>query len=226
MLWIAAALLMAGLVLGPTFWVRHVMNRHAGDRVDFPGTGGEFARHLLDHHGLNDVTVEVTPHGDHYDAKAKAVRLSQKLHDGRSVTAVSVAAHEVGHALQDAEGYRPLKWCHRLVMTANLTDRIGTVIIMALSALGGAALSPRFFLFGVVAIVLIGLIRVAAHLVTLPVEFDASFGRAMPIMIQGKYLPDDDVPAVRKVLKAAAYTYVAASLLEVLNILRILRVLR
>ena len=226
MLWIIAALLMAGLVLGPTFWVRHVMNRHAGERVDFPGTGSEFARHLLDYHGLNDVTVEVTPHGDHYDAKAKAVRLSQKLHDGRSVTAVSVAAHEVGHALQDADGYRPLKWCHRLVMTANLTDRIGTVIIMALSTLGGAAVSPRFFLFGVLAIVLIGLIRVAAHLVTLPVEFDASFGRAMPIMIQGKYLPDEDVPAVRKVLKAAAYTYVAASLLEVLNILRILRVLR
>lgn len=226
MLWIIVALMMAGLVLGPTFWVRHVMNRHAGDREDFPGTGGEFARHLLDYHGLNDVTVEVTPHDDHYDAKDKAVRLSQKLHDGRSVTAVSVAAHEVGHALQDADGYRPLKWCHRLVMTANMTDRIGTVIIMALSTLGGAAVSPRFFLFGILAIVLIGLIRVAAHLVTLPVEFDASFGRAMPIMIQGKYLPDEDVPAVRKVLKAAAYTYVAASLLEVLNVLRILRILR
>ena len=168
----------------------------------------------------------MTPHGDHYDAEAKAVRLSRNLHDGRSVTAVSVAAHEVGHALQDASGYRPLKWCQRLIMTANVTDRIGTVIVMALSTLGAAVLSPRFFLFGVLAIVLIGLIRVAAHLVTLPVEFDASFARALPIMVQGKYLPDEDVPAVRSVLKAAAYTYVAASHIQVLNILRILRVLR
>lgn len=223
---IAALILLMGLAFGPTFWVRRIMSRHGADRSDFPGTGGEFARHLLDYHGLDDVKVETTEHGDHYDASAKTVRLTPALHDGRSVTAVAVAAHEVGHALQDRDGYRPLKWCHRLVMTANLTDRIGSLIIVALSTIGGAALSPRFFLFGLVAIVLIGLIRVAAHAVMLPVEFDASFRRALPIMERGEYLPDEDLPAVRSVLKAAAYTYVAASLFQVLNLLRILRVLR
>ncbi|MCP4317190.1 MAG: zinc metallopeptidase [Hyphomicrobiales bacterium] len=226
MLWIAALLLLMGLAFGPTLWVRHVMGKHAADRIDYPGTGGEFARHLLDHHGLDHVSVEVTPEGDHYDAGAKAVRLSQKLHDGKSVTAVAVAAHEVGHALQDRDGFAPLKWSQRLVTTANLTDRVGSVLIVGLSAIGGAALSPRFFLFGILAIVLIGLIRVAAYLVMLPVELDASFRRAYPIMVQGGYLPQEDLPAVHSVLKAAAYTYVAASLFQVLNLLRILRVFR
>lgn len=217
---------MMGLAFGPTLWVRRVMGKHASDRHDFPGTGGEFARHLLDYHGLNDVSVETTTHGDHYDAGAKTVRLSEALHNGKSVTAVAVAAHEVGHALQDRDGYRPLKWCHRLVTTANLTDRIGMLLVVALSAIGSAALSPRVLLFGLAAIVLIGLVRVAAYLIMLPVEFDASFRRAFPIMVQGDYLPEEDLPAVRSVLKAAAYTYVAASLFQVLNLLRILRVLR
>ena len=226
MLWIAALVLLMGLALGPTFWVRHVMRTHAADRPDYPGTGGEFARHLLDHHGLEHVPVEITAEGDHYDPKDKAVRLSQELYEGRSVTAVAVAAHEVGHALQDRDAYRPLKWCHRLVSAAALTDRVGTIVIFGLSALGGAALSPRFFLFGVAAVVLIGLVRVAAHLVMLPVEFDASFRRAMPIIDQGRYLPAEDMTAAHAVLKAAAYTYVAASLFQVLNLFRILRAFR
>ena len=226
MLWILALLLLMGRAFGPTLWVRRVMQAHGDDGSDYPGTGGEFARHLLDEHGLHDVSVEVTAQGDHYDAGAKAVRLSQERHDGRSLTAVAVAAHEVGHALQDRDGYAPLKWCHRLVATANLTDRIGSVLILGLSALGGAAMSPRFFLFGILAVVGIGLIHVAAYLVMLPVEMDASFRRAFPIIDQGGYLPKEDLPSVRSVLKAAAYTYVAASLFQVLNLLRILRAFR
>ena len=226
MLWILALLLLMGLAFGPTLWVRRVMQAHGDDRSDYPGTGGEFARHLLDEHGLHEVSVEVTAQGDHYDAGAKAVRLSQERFDGRSLTAVAVAAHEVGHALQDRDGYAPLKWCHRLVATANLTDRIGSVLILGLSALGGAAMSPRFFLFGILAVVGIGLIRVAAYLVMLPVEMDASFRRAYPIIDQGGYLPKEDLPSVRSVLKAAAYTYVAATLFQVLNLLRILRAFR
>ena len=226
MLWIAALLLLMGLAFGPILWVRRVMQAHGDDRPDYPGTGGEFARHLLDEHGLEGVSVEVTAQGDHYDAAAKAVRLTQAHHDGRSLTAVAVAAHEVGHALQDCDGYGPLKWCHRLVMTANLTDRIGSVLILGLSAVGSAAMSPRFLLFGILAVVGIGLIRVAAYLAMLPVEMDASFRRAFPIIDQGRYLPQEDLPSVRSVLKAAAYTYVAASLFQVLNLLRILRVFR
>ncbi|WP_136657206.1 zinc metallopeptidase [Nitratireductor sp. XY-223] len=226
MLWIAAFIVMMGLAFGPTVWVRRVMQSHAADREDYPGTGGEFARHLLDHHGLDSVKVEISKQGDHYDPKAKAVRLSPQLHDGRSVTAVAVAAHEVGHALQDHEGYKPLAWCQRLITTANVTDRIGSLLIMVLSGIGAAALSPRVLLFGILAVLLIGLVRVAAHIVMLPVEHDASFRRALPIVENGRYLPEEDLPAVRSVLKAAAYTYVAASLMQVLNLFRILRAFR
>ncbi len=226
MIWILPLILLMGLAFGPTLWVRHVMRRHAAERHDYPGTGGEFARHLLDENGLHDVSVEIAPQGDHYDPSAKTVRLTQENHDGRSVTAVAVAAHEVGHALQDRDGYGPLKWSQRLVSTANLTDRIGSLLILGLSAIGGAALSPRFFLFGILAIVLVGLVRVAAYLAMLPVELDASFRRAFPIIDQGRYLPSEDMPSVRSVLKAAAYTYVAASLFQVLNLLRILRAFR
>lgn len=226
MLLIIALLLMMGLAFGPTLWVRRVMRNHAADRPDFPGTGGEFARHLLDEHGLDTVPVEISPHGDHYDPGEKVVRLSQDNYEGRSVTAVAVAAHEVGHALQDREGYRPLRLSGWLVSAANMTDRIGSVLILGLSAIGGAALSPRLFLFGILAVVLIGLVRVAAHLAMLPVEIDASFKRAFPIIDRGRYLPPEDLPGVRSVLRAAAYTYVAASLMQVLNLLRILRVFR
>lgn len=226
MLLIIALFLMMGLAFGPTLWVRHVMRKHAAERPDYPGTGGEFARHLLDEHGLHAVPVEITPQGDHYDPKEKVVRLSTANHDGRSLTAVAVAAHEVGHALQDRDGFRPLRLSGWLVSAANLTDRIGSVLILGLSAIGGAALSPRLFIVGIAAVVLLGLVRVAAHLAMLPVEIDASFKRAFPIIDRGHYLPREDHPGVRSVLRAAAYTYVAASLMQVLNLFRILRAFR
>jgi Zn-dependent membrane protease YugP len=98
--------LLLAVVLGPQLWVRSAMRRHAADRPDLPGTGGELARHLLDLAGLRDVPVETVPAGDHYDPVAKAVRLTPATFEGRSITAVAVATHEVSHALQDADGNR------------------------------------------------------------------------------------------------------------------------
>ena len=110
MIYVVALLLFLALLYGPQWWVRHVIASHAKDRPDFPGTGGELARHLLDQAGLEHIPVETLPAdgGDHYDPIAKVVRLGPSNHDGRSVSAVAIAAHEVGHALQDASGYRPL----------------------------------------------------------------------------------------------------------------------
>ena len=90
MLWIILILIIGGLVIGPTLWIQSVMSRHAADRPDFPGTGGELARHLLDSAGLQSVTVESGADGDHYDPTDKVVRLTTKNHDGRSLTAVAV----------------------------------------------------------------------------------------------------------------------------------------
>jgi Zn-dependent membrane protease YugP len=225
MIWIFA--LVIGLIIfGPGIWVNHVMASNRDDRSDFPGTGGELARHLLDYHDLSYVSVETTTRGDHYDPERKVVGLTQKNHDERSITAVAVAAHEVGHALQDQEGYGPFNWRQRMVKTAAVTDRIGSVALLGMSMVGSAVVSPRLLILGVVAIILMGTIRVAVHLITLPMELDASFNRALPILVSGRYLPTEDIPAARSVLKAAAYTYVAGSLIQILNLFRFLRYIR
>src|SRR5687767_13762886 len=95
-----AGLLLLAIVFGPQLWVRHVLKKHGDDRPDLPGNGAELARHLLDEAGLQHVTVEETGLGDHYDPEALAVRLLPQHHDGRSIAAVAVAAHEVSHAVQ------------------------------------------------------------------------------------------------------------------------------
>src|SRR4051812_4876673 len=99
-----AGVLLIALIFGPQLWIRHVLARHGIDRPDLPGTGAELARHLLDAADLQSVSVEQTDKGDHYDPEARAVRLLPQHHDGRSVTAVAVAAHEVSHAVQHARG--------------------------------------------------------------------------------------------------------------------------
>ena len=224
MIFLIGLILIMALAFGPSFWVRSVMKKHAGPRADFPGTGGELARHLLDRAGLREVTVEEAP-ADHYDPEAKAVRLSRDNLEGRSLTAVAVAAHEVGHALQDRDRYAPLRARQRTVKVAMVFDRLASAAIFGLSIVGAAAISPRVALIGGAVIILAGLIRVAANLVTLPVELDASFNRALPILDEG-FIPPEDRPAARQILKAAAYTYIAAALISALNVFRFLRWLR
>jgi len=224
---IFVAVLLA-LILLPQVWVRRVMAVHAADRQDLPGTGGELARHLLDLAGLPQVRVErsVGSGGDHYDSKAKVVRLSDGNHDGRSITAVAVAAHEVAHALQDAEGYRLLALRTRLARAARTIQFVAGGLLIAAPLVMAVAHSPQLLLLQLGAgLVLLGSV-VVLHLVTLPVELDASFARALPILRQGRYLDDGDLPAAQRVLQAAALTYVAASLVSLLNIMRWLRFLR
>jgi Zn-dependent membrane protease YugP len=223
MIWILAILAGVALFLGPSLWVQWVMRRHDTPRADFPGTGAELARHLLDEAGLEAVPIEEST-SDHYDPEAKAVRLSKGNYHGRSLTAVTVAAHEVGHALQDRDGYAPLKARGGVVRAAIYADRAVSIGMVGLSVAGGIAVHPRLMLLGAVAIMLSGLLRVGANLVTLPVETDASFNRAMPLL--GRYLPPEDEPAVRRILRAAAFTYVAAALISVLNLFRFFRFFR
>ena len=114
------ALLLFAAVFGPQWWVRHVLAKHAADRPDLPGTGAELARHLLDEAGLQQVKVEQTDIGDHYDPDALAVRLTPPHHDGRSIAAVAVAAHEVSHAVQHARGEPAFKRRYQLVKNLDL----------------------------------------------------------------------------------------------------------
>ncbi len=219
-------LLIGAVVFGPSLWVKAVMARHAKDRPDFPGTGGELARHLLDEGGLREVAVEITDQGDHYDPENRAVRLSKENHDGRSLTAAVVAAHEVGHALQDRDGYRPHVTRQHLVKATINLQRVGSIIALASPLFGLLSRSP-LVMVGVIGLGILSMAsRVVVHLATLPVEFDASFGRALPILEQGRYLPQSDMPAARRILRAAALTYVAGSLASLLNLWQWIRVLR
>ncbi len=220
-----AAIFLA-IVVGPQIWVRQTIARNGRDRPDLPGTGGELAQHLIDRFNLDGVTVEVTDRGDHYDPDAKVVRLLPQHHDGRSLSAAAVAAHEVSHALQDASGERMLALRQRLAKFAAVTDRFAGIFFIAAPVLAALARVPAAFV-GVIAmgVALLG-IRVIVNLVTLPVEFDASFAKALPILEEGKYLDEADLPAARNVLRAAAFTYVAGALMSLVNIAYWIRLLR
>jgi hypothetical protein len=217
-------LLILGLIFGPQAWIRSVMSRHGQERADFPGTGGELARHLLDEAGLQEVKVERVEAGDHYSPMDRAVRLSAANFDGKSVTAVAVAAHEVGHAIQHRDGYGPLMMRQRLAKTAITIQRTGSLLMMATPIVFMLTRSPAAFLAEVVLALGILGSAVVIHLFTLPTEYDASFKRALPTL--ERYLPASDMPAARQVLKAAAYTYVAAALVSLLDVARWLRLLR
>ena len=222
---IAVALLLAAVVL-PQFWVRHTISRHSDDRPDLPGTGGELARHLLNRYDLPNVGVEITETGDHYDPEAKMVRLLPQHHDGRSLAAVAIAAHEVSHALQDAGNERMLALRQRLARLVMVTDRMAGIVFLAAPILGALLRAPAA-IFGLVAIgVALLSVRVVVNLVTLPVELDASFGKALPILKDGDYLHENDLAPVRSVLRAAAFTYVASALISLINLARWIRLLR
>ncbi len=214
------------ILLGPNLWVRRVMQRYSQPAERYGGTGAELARQLLDERGLQSVAVETTEQGDHYDPRDKTVRLSTGNYQGRSLTAVTVAAHEVGHALQDAQGFAPLRARTHLVNWTRHAERLGAGLLMAAPVLGIATRAP-----GVTALVLLGgLLSLGStalvHLVTLPTEFDASFGRALPLLEEGDYLHPVDYPHARRLLRAAALTYVSASLMSLLNVARWWAILR
>ena len=220
------AIVVLSLVFVPGLWVRRVLEKYSepGDR--YAATGADLARHLLDKYGLGHVKVEETDAGDHYDPRDKAVRLSPDKFSGRSLTAITVAAHEVGHAIQDQEGYGPLKLRSRLVTASQKVEKLGAGILMVSPFIGILTRVPGLgilmFLGGLLTLGSSTLV----HLVTLPTEIDASFVRALPMLEQNNILHSSDKPHARKLLRAAALTYVSASLMSLLNIARWWAILR
>jgi Zn-dependent membrane protease YugP len=221
-----ASLILFAIVFGPQVWVRRVLAQHGLDRPDFPGTGGELARHLLDEAGLQQVQVERSDRGDHYDPQALAVRLSPQHHDGRSVAAVAVAAHEVSHAVQHARGEPAFARRFGLVKKLIWIERAASAVLLLAPVVFVLVKAPILLALQVGIGLLLLAIRIVVHLVTLPVELDASFGKALPVLEQGRYLSAADLPAARSVLHAAAWTYVAAALATLLDVARWFRMLR
>ena len=206
-IWIAPAMLLA-------MWAQWRVQSafSAASREPAPLSGAAAARHILDSAGASDVVIE--PVGvhltDHYDPLTKVLRLSQDVYGSRSLAAVGIAAHEAGHALQDAQNYSLMSVRHAAVGVANFGSGLGLLVFM----IGlGMALKPVAWL---------GIILFAGtvffQLVNLPVEIDAS-NRAKAQLVDLGIVPVADMPAVNSVLNAAAWTYVAGTLQSVLTLL-------
>jgi hypothetical protein len=219
-------IVIVALVFLPGLWVRRVLEKYSEPADRYSGTGADLARHLLDKNGLNAVKVEETPDGDHYDPQDKAVRLTPDKFTGRSLTAITVAAHEVGHAIQDSEGYRPLKMRSKLVKATQKVEKIGAGILMVSPFIGMITQVPRLGVLMFVAGLFTLGTSTLVHFVTLPTEIDASFVRALPMLEKNNILHESDGPHARKLLRAAAFTYVSASLMSLLNIARWWAILR
>jgi len=216
----AGALIVIAVIFGPSLWVKFVMRRYSTEKPEMPGTGGELAKHLIKRFSLKDVEVETTELGDHYDPIEKKVRLSREHYESKSLTAVAIAAHEVGHAIQDHQGDRRLATRTKMVPIVNLLARWSVVIISLSPVIGIITRHPMPFSL-LLFLGLSGFIaRMMVHAVTLPIEFDASFSKALPILREGNYVSQSNEKAVSHVLRAAALTYVSAALADILNLSR------
>lgn len=192
-----------------------------------PGTGGELADHLIQRFQLDGVVVEETVEGrDHFDPAAKTVRLSPSNYHGRSVTAVAVAAHEVGHAIQFHRNESIFELRKQYMPLAAKLGRWGIALMMSVPLAAVVLRSPIAIGMVIGISVLMQLAGALAYLIVLPEEWDASFNKALPILIEGEYITEEQQAGAKQVLKAAALTYFAGALASILNIGRWLMVLR
>jgi hypothetical protein len=195
--------------------VKSTFNKYSEVYSNSGLTGAEVARNIMQKNNINDVGVQRVEGklSDHYDPKKKVLNLSKDVYNSNSIAAIGVAAHEAGHAVQDAQGYRPLSLRASLVPAASLGSNLGLPM-----AIFGFFIRADF-------LIIAGFILFSAaflfHLVTLPVEFNAS-NRAIAQLKNNSYLSSEEVKGAKKVLRAAAFTYVAATLVALINLLRIL----
>lgn len=206
------------LPLYAQFKVKSTYKKYSKVRSTSGMTGAEVARRILDHNGLQDVQV-VESRGflsDHYNPMTKIIALSSHNYHEASVAGTAVAAHEVGHAIQDKEAYSYLRFRHRLAPVASFTSNASWIFIMI-----GVFFSSMNSLLGIgIALLAVG---VVFQLVTLPVEFNAST-RAMNQIVELNIIRNEEEPHAKKVLSAAAMTYVAAAAVAVLELVRLLSI--
>ncbi|NLF82918.1 MAG: zinc metallopeptidase [Candidatus Gastranaerophilales bacterium] len=209
------------LVFLPQLLVKSTYSKYARVGTSVRATGADVARSILNNAGLTDVRVE--PIGgelsDHYDPSKKVVRLSEAIYHGSSISAFGIAAHEAGHAIQDKQGYLPMKLRAGIFPAVQAGQMLGPLLIMAGLGLRYFAGMGEFTnLIALTGIALYGSV-VLFHLVTLPVEFNAS-GRAIKALASGGYLVDNrEINGAKAVLTAAALTYVAVALYALVELL-------
>ena len=209
-------LLGACIYFFPSLWVRYTLGKHDDILPNMPFTAKEFGEILLKENDLNEVMIEDTNIGDHYDPNSKKVRVEPHRLDKKSLTSITVICHEIGHAIQHKENFPPLIRRHKLIRKTQWISKLGGVILyggIPLIVATGAIPFIRVCLLIAFASVLINMI---AHLITLDVELDASFNRAMPIL--EKKIPQEHHAACKSILKVCAFTYVVGSMTSILNV--------
>ena len=204
-----------------SFWaqtkVSSTYNKYRGVRTRNGYTGEQVARRMLDEAGLSYVNIEVVNKtlGDHYDPRSKVLRLSPDVYSGNTISSAGIAAHEVGHAIQHKEGYKPLVIRNSIVPVVNFSSSISWILFFV-----GILMGNKMF-------VNIGIVLFSAavifQLITLPVEFNAS-NRALSILETRGILYGEEIKGAKQVLGAAAMTYVAAALMAISQLIRLIAI--
>lgn len=210
----------------PQMWIRRVMKQNAYEIPEMEGTGGELAQHLIERFGLTGIGVERTDENkDHFDPEAQMVRLSPSNYDGKSLKAVAVAAHEVGHAIQFYRKEDIFKLRAKYIPQAIKMRQLGIYVLWASPFVALFLRTPVALALPILASIALQIISAMTYLVVLPEEWDASFGKALPILREG-YVPEEYMPQAESVLRAAAFTYFAAALSSMLNLGYLMMILR
>jgi Zn-dependent membrane protease YugP len=226
------AFLIIGLVLlaivsfVPQWWTRSVLKKYSKPHPYLPGSAHEFGEHLIRKYQLDGVRIEMTELGDHYDPIERVIRLSTDNYHSNSLTAIVTTAHEVGHAIQHKTGYEPLLTRTAMVERAAWLQKFSGIALIATPILIPLLHTPMIGMITFAAGFIAMGIPVLIHLQTLPVELDASYQRALPLLEQGGYLDKADLKRARHILTACAMTYVSSSLSSLFNLWRWLSGLR
>lgn len=198
------------LTLFPQYWVKKVFAKNQQDLDNITGTGKDFANHLLQKLTISNIKVIKQEKGDYYDPEKKIISLSVENYQGRSLCALVIAAHEVGHVMQDYSNNFLFKLRFFLVKIFQIL-RIGSNSLLIISPFL-FAFRPLSGFFVIVIYFGTSFLGVLIHFCTLPLELDASFSKALPLLENGKYISKEQIPQAKEILKAAAFTYVAAAL--------------
>ncbi len=204
--------------------VRTNYNKYSGVTSKTGMTGQKVARTILDANGLYDIKIEIVPGNmtDHYDPSKKILRLSPGVHDGNSIASISIAAHECGHAIQDKEAYTFLKVRNAIAVPVSWASNLSWILILIGIILTTTSMYMQGNLLLDIGIIMFFAVLVF-QLITLPVEFDAS-NRAIKQMQSEGIIFQEEVPYAKKMLSAAALTYVAALVVAIVQMLRLLAI--
>ena len=200
----------------PGLWVNYTLNKHDDVLPNMPFTAKEFGLNLLKEQNLDGVNIEDTKIGDHYDTSSKTVRVKPERLDKKSITSITVMCHEIGHAIQHKENYPPLIRRQKIISKTEWLNKLSSLLLYAGVPTILATGALPFIRICVIIIFASILINMISHLITLDVELDASFKRAMPIL-ENK-IPQEYHASCKSILRVCAFTYVIGSLTTILNV--------